>query len=652
MKIPANRNWTQLNQGWVTGVLHTSRNIALDAVGQLQLARRPVAIMSSDTDANFSDTVAILHFDSNIIAVTDDRLFAGDLTGDTWSEITAFIPNTTVDSDAIVFNDRLVVTINNNVADWDGDVDDKYTLESLTASVPHPMAIFDSQPTYKLAIGNGNTVKLLNTSYSNSSTNLTIPSQYIITSLAYRNGYLYVATKTTDGSEARIFIWNGNGAAAQYEVPIGSEWVYSIIPYGTTVAAITNAGQLLQISGTQVVELAALPVYHQPHARWQGATSSIPRVYHRGMTAIGNTIYINLEGELDEGFMPEMKSGVWVFDPQVGLYHRAQSSTDTLVRDNSISVSGETLTTSAAHNLLDGDAVQFRSVSGLTNIEIDIPYYVTVVSTTEIKLSLSKKSQILGKYVTFAGTPGGSDVLFYFPNTDRGSGDCRAGAIAPVTINETSKLSLESEVIWGSRNRDEAGNTVYTLNVFHDSNTVGSFSTQRIYSPEIESSWRTLHTFVDNIENDYDKLIFRAQTRNQSQTILLDGVWADETTLNSAETGQFTAWSDFEIGDEVVIYDGYGQGRSAHIVEINNSSLTYSLTLDESIGTTNGVCKVYRSNYKKFATCTNEAIDYGHFSSSFIDIAKSPWVSIEVEMRGMGIVIDQFNLPEVPHKNK
>jgi len=651
MKIPSNKTWIQLNEGEITGVLHETKNVALDTIGQLKLARRPVAIMSSQQDLDFSDTIAITYFDSKYIAITDDELFAGDLLGNTWSQITGFSPNTTLDSDAIVFNNRLVVTTDANVDDWGGGVDDNTGLYSLTSGVPHPMAIFDSNPTYKLAIGNGSSLKLLDTSYAASPTVLTLASQFIITSIAYRNGYLYLGTKTNDGSEARIFIWNGSGTNAQYEVPVGTEWVYSIIPFGSTVAALTNAGQLLTISGAQANVIANLPVYQMPHARWQGATSSIPRVYHRGMVAVGQTIFINLDGKIEEGFIPEMKTGIWVYDPDAGLYHRATSSTDKLVSDNSLSVTDNIITTTLDHNLLNGDTVQFETLFGLSGLDIDYAYYVTVIDTNQIKLSLSREAQTSGQYVSITGTAVGSDELFYFPNTDGGSQDCRPGAIALTSINETGKLTLESEVLWGSRSRNQAGDTVYTLNSFHDSSHVGSFTTQRIYTENIEQTWKDLYPFIDGMTNEYDKVILKAQTKYQRQVILLDGVWAASNVINTGNTAQSTAWSDIEEGDELVIYDGYGQGKTVHVTNIEAGALTYSVTVDESIGTVNGVCIFYRTNFKKFGECTTTNFDNGFFKAPLLENMKSPWIKIKVELRGADMAINMLELSNVIHKN-
>ena len=65
---------------------------------------------------------------------------------------------------------------------------------------------------------------------------MTLPAQYIVTTLAYRNGYLYVGTKNIYGDEAKVFIWDGATANADYEVPIGGSWVFSLKINNDTVS--------------------------------------------------------------------------------------------------------------------------------------------------------------------------------------------------------------------------------------------------------------------------------------------------------------------------------------------------------------------------------------------------------------------------------
>lgn len=652
MKIPSNKIWTQLNEGEVSGILNDTKNIALDTVGQAKLSKRAVALKSDITSGTFGYPVAIAYFDSKYTVVTDDKVWQGDMDGTTFTVESDFEPSATLGSDALVFNNRLVVTEDSNIADWDGAGDDVYSLESLTSGVPHPLCIFDSQTTYKLAVGNGNTVKLLDTTYVPSATVLTLASQFVVTTMRYRNGYLYVGTKTTDGSEARIFIWNGSGASAQYECPVGCEWVFSMTEFGTSVAAIVSSGQIGQVSGSSFLPLAALPVFYEPHARWQGAGGLLlnGKVFNRGMITVGNTIYMNIEGETDTGFIPEMKSGIWVYDPDVGLYHRATSTTDLLVRDSTFTVANDIITTSATHNLKTGDTVQFTGVSGITGIANNVQYHVTVLSSTTLKLSLTRESVASERYVSLSGTVT-TDRLIYFPNTDRGlSLTATSGAITQTTVNETPLDMLSSEVIWGCRTSDEAGTNTYVLNAFHDSNNTGSFTTQRVYTDNIEQTWNAIYPFLDGLVTEEDKAIVKAQTKHQATRLELDGVWLSENQINSTGTTLTTAWGDIEEGDELVFIDGKGQGRSAHVTAIEASTSTYSLTLDEDIGTANDTVSFYRTNFKKIGEYGVDEKENEFIKSAIQENKHSPWIKIKCELRGTNLAVNILELTNEKHK--
>lgn len=652
MKIPSNKLWTQTNQGEVAGILHETYNMNFDALGQAQLARRPVSVYTSVSDANLKYLMALVYFSGSYKAITSDSsepVFQGSLDGGAWSNNTVFTPSCGLNSDAIIFKDsstiQLIVSQNTALARWDGGFSVNLSaVTGLTAGVPHPLAIFDSQTSYKLAVGDANTVKTYNDTYTVNPTVLTIASQFQVTTMRYRNGYLYIGTKHLYGGEARVFIWNGSGTNAQYECPVGAEWVYAMTEYQDSVAVVTSSGQILKISGVSAVPIANFPVYYQKQARWQnGGATLIGKVFNRGIRTVGDKIYINIDGSVDTGFVPEMKSGIWVYDPDMGLYHRGTASTNAMVGDTTFTVSGETLTTTATHNLKTGDAVSFSAVSGISGIKVKDIYYVTVTGTNTIKLSQSKDALVRGNYQQLSGTVAG-DTFNYFPNTDNGyMFGATSGAIGITTNYDTVIPLLSSEIIWGSRTKNEAGTAVYTLNVFAESNNIGSLTTQRIYTDNVEQSWKELYTFLDNIVTTNDDIVVKIQTKYQPTMVELNGTWVSSTVLNSTNSYNKTAWLDFEVGDEVVFVDGKGQGKTAHVVSVESSSSVVSLTLDEAYGVAGQTVDLYRTNFKKVGT-------YGvdNKGNEFIKVAlnniTSPWIKIKCELRGCGTTVNMFEL--------
>lgn len=648
MKIPTNNQWTQTNEGDILGVLNSTRNMTVDQAGKIQLSRKSFAhISSANTGASFDNVIAILYYGSNYIVVTSDEMYKYS-NSHAVTEISS-TPTLSSDSDAIVFNSLVHVISNNNLDSWDGGAGSGAWDNDLLAvdlnDNPHPMAIFDSLPTFKLAIADGNQVKTYDTSYNKNSTTLTLPSQFEITTMQYRNGYLYVGTRNLNGGEARVFIWSGDGADAQYEVPVGAEKVLSMTPYSSTVACVVNSGELFLINGSSKERLAALPVFFEPNIKWGKSDSN--QVAHRGMLTVRDSIYINIEGDVYGDDLASMKSGLWVYNPSSGLNHMAAPSTDTFVKDNSLSVSDSTITTSVAHNLINGDSVTFHNTAGLVGVSNDTIYYVEVISATELKLSTSRRALKANEYLTITGTPTVGDELIYTPNTDYGEyKDASGGAIGRVVLQEQLDRNWNTDVFFASRTEDQDGTTVYTMCGLTDAYNIGSMVTQRVYSDNITQVWKSLYAFIDGIDSDVEEAVVKYRTEQQQSkpTQHLSGTWLNATTINSDPTATANDWGAVNIGDEVYVVSGQGQGRSAHVTKITKTTSVYSVELDESFGVAGKTVKVVADNWKKSGVITSTRKERDYLRAGITPEAKGAWVQLKIELRGFQPKVSRLEL--------
>ncbi len=648
MKIPKDNRWVQTNEGEILGILHETKNITFDNAGKLTLSKKAQTIHGTALDASsgsFEHVMAIVYYNSQYVAVTAGSVYRFTLTsGSVTTDASG--PSFTLATDAIVWNNRIYTTVANNLSYYDGSWTN--SLESLTSGVPHPMAIFDSQPTYKLAIGDGKEVELLDSTHGASPTKLTLSDDFIVTTLAYRNGYLYVGTKNINGGEARVFIWNGSGTNAQYEVPVGASWVFSTIPYGSSVALVTSEGQLLSISGTSAIQLAAFPIYYRPDTKWIGS-DTLPlngRVFHRGMVAVGDSIYINVDGDVDTGFIPEMRSGLWVYDPEVGLYHRSSHNYDDSTGET-VTWSGDTITVSTAHNLKYGDAVIFTSIGSASGLATFTPYYVNPVTSTTLKISGSRRGLENGEYITPTGDLS-TTFLSYTPNNDAGqTSSTTSGAIATLSPLASGRINWGTDVIWGAGMKDKDGNTVYGVLTFTDQYNIGSFTTQKIFSGAILETWRSIYTFLDGILLEGEQAIIKYKsTEDHAQSPrLLNGVWAETNVINSGSDAS-DWWRDIEEGDELTIVDGYGRGYTTHVTGITRSSSVTSLTVDENIGTIGKSMTLYADTFRKVTTITKDRNNRYYVPSSLMSHA-SPWIMIKVELRGFEPRISHLELSNV-----
>lgn len=651
MKIPSNNVWTQTNEGDRLGVLHSTRNITLDTPGKARLSQKSIAIMTVGSPSNLAYGLSIVFYDDLYTIVHVDGVETFDLLGTAIGN-TGIDPVPTIYGDGIIFNDLLHVTTNTSLSAYTGSSWNN-SLETNTNSVPHPMEIFDSLTTYKLAIGNGNTVKLLDVSYNNSTAVLTLPSQFVVTTLAYSNGYMYVGTKNKNGGQAKIFIWDGNGNNANYEVPVSGNWVYSVKPYQSSVCAVTSSGELIYINGTTPQRLAGLPVFFHPTANWQGSLDSdVPRVFHRGMETDGELIYLNVNALVETGgsgdYLPGFESGVWVYDPQNGLYQKASANrVDEYVIDTGISVTDSTITTSTAHNLITGDTVVFKGIGGLSGVGTTVVYYVKVLSTTTLKLASSRRALEDEEYITITGTATASDELVYTPNTEYFQyARVSSGAITKTTAYSGYLDNWKTPIIWTSSSQLKTiAGTSYSVNILADSYNIGFLETQRIYSDNIEQSWKKVYSFLDGLDVSSEQVIVKYRTEEESgyPTNAILGTWLDTDTFNiTKEDCPFV-----EVGNEMMIVDGYGRGYSAHVTDVHESTNTLSITVDESVGTANQPARVVFTNYKKATVHTLQDKTNG-FTTATVDTS-SPWVQIKVELRGFETAVNMFDLSNEKH---
>lgn len=650
MRIPQDKRWIQLNEGDDFGVLHRTRNMDLNTPGKVRLSLKPVALTTSDT-LNIGYPLAMPYFNGKYHAITSDDAVAFDLEGAA-ADPTGTEPTFSIYGDALVFNNLLHATISDNLSSYQGTTWTN-SLASLTASVPHPMAIFDSNPTYKLAIGNGNQVKVYDTSYNASATILSLPTQYIVTSIDYNNGFLYVGTRNQNGGDAAIFTWDGSTANADTLIPVSGNWVYSVKSYKNTVCAITSAGELVAVSGAATIRLAALPIFYENNVIWQGTLDSgKPRVFHRGMVVDGDDIYINVDALIDEGlssdYLPGFESGIWQYTPETGLNHFTSSVYDTAVTDTGLSVTDSVITTSATHNLKSGDAVVFSATNGLSGVSTGVKYYVVVESSTTIKLAASREGVKNGNTVTITGTANSGDILEYTPNTEYFQyARVSSGAITKPTAHDSYFKNLSTPIIWGASVQDtDIAARRFAILALSDAFNVGTVETQRISASNIKQAWTQLLTEIDGVRLDDEEIVVKYQREVElgypSKAFL--GVWLDASTINSnPDNYDEFDWNYIKVGDEAMIIDGAGRGYSAHVTAIEQSSSIFSVSIDESIGVADKPCRVVFTNYKKAGVISNVRQDISLGNAQLIAI-KSGWVKFKLEMRGFNISLNSLLL--------
>jgi hypothetical protein len=220
--------------------------------------------------------------------------------------------------------------------------------------------------------------------------------------------------------------------------------------------------------------------------------------------------------------------------------------------------------------------------------------------------------------------------------------------VVPFTSLEDAFKNTQTEVLWSARVETPDGTDIETIQPFADSYNVGSVETQRIYTNNIDQSWKELYTFLDGLTTDEEEIVLKLQTTYAEASIELDGVWADASTLASNNTEQYENWRDIEEGQEIKFVSGTAQGRTAHVTDIEISASTVRLTLDEPLGVSGQTSVVMFTTFQKIGAYNRTNKEKEKIRSILYSVT-SPWIVIKVEMRGFTPSLNMLELSNAVH---
>ena len=505
-RLPRDR-WKADYSSDLFGDFVAGQNLDFDNEGYLSLAPKPVNIFNQDDDADFSRVFAIQYLDNatadGYFVLTRDDAFLLTLNdGPTASALTSGNIWVNTSPDALVWQGLVFVSGYNGttIRSWDGSTFTE-RVTGLTSTVPQPLCVFENRN--ELAVGNANTVKTYNTSYTLQTT-LTLPSDYNVITMRWEENKLFIGTRHLHGGDAKIFVWNGAGTSAQAGYSVRCARVYSLCNYKNGIVAVVSSGQILRWTGGGFTPLkdalgveANFPVWYE-NRLWQdedAGTASIGKVYDRGTISDGDLIYFNVSSQVasneSDVLLKNFPSGIWVFDPQVGLYHKALSTGDKIQNVAVSSVASSVLTLASAVHTETGEPIFIEAVGSLTGISANQTYYAIKVTTTTFKLAYSPADAYAGDFITLGGSAGVATITVA-KNTQIGSVfDSEAGAIsllAPEDVGDTFTLT---PIIWGTRTwkTGDVDATYDSINVLSQANNVGYFVTPKIQSSAFLDTW-------------------------------------------------------------------------------------------------------------------------------------------------------------------
>lgn len=323
---------TQYNKSDVLGVLDKSFNLELKRnEGRFKVNRMINVANSDDDDSDIGLAVAFVYYDGDYWFVCDDYVFnSGGNPSTPFSKSTAGSePNGEPDedySDMVVFNGAIYMSGSNEVMKFDGTWSTPITTQ-LTSSRPHLMTVYKdllyiTDDYYKVhSINTSDTISGSGTS----TLDLGLDDTFTITMLKAGYDRIWIGVQNIDDGTGYVYSWDGQTEDVflnRYDLESGcvAGVIFNNIPY-----IVDARGRLMAFNGGSFQEVARFPI--ETYYRFDDALklNNSRFIHPNGMDVTDyGTILISINGDRDgsgqtEGFIP---SGIWEYDPQIGLYHK------------------------------------------------------------------------------------------------------------------------------------------------------------------------------------------------------------------------------------------------------------------------------------------------------------------------------------------
>lgn len=667
--IPQSGKLSQPGNSDLFGNLWATKNLNLDEEGYIKLASRVVSFKSEKDDANFNMPLSFGRATGEFHIATADQAFDLALLESGFSiaeDSETNNPTATFDSWGKWFQNRWHISTATKI--WystGGTWTD--TAVSLTTGKVHAMENFVNKSS--LVVSNGNTVLLLDTSYSTTVT-LTIPADFEIIALAYSNAKMGVVTMMSDtaagqNQEAFFFIWDGSGSSAGQLYPIGSDTIMAIAAYKSSWVILTRAGELKYFNGGGFETLATLPFYFA-QATW--GDSQNRETYGDIMRVEGSVIYINIGNDLGsfgkkgERYLQNHPAGVLCYDPKVGLYHRYAPSISPAyyisVLSGGVDISTNILTADSGTIPSTGSPIKQVNTAGsvIGGVEFNGVYFVIKLSSTTFALAETKEKALAGIKVDLTAANAAKfvavEVLDY--------GVSYVGHSGGIGIVEARK-EIADHLLFGSEVQDFASTTEYdtlciTIPGFENR---GYLMTPKAVSLGTEDNQggvvvkhRPLHSGDKIIVKIKDKDVLGLPTSTPQFASTSVCSWLGTDILSTtADLSDVKTYLDASAENEceLEVISGAGAGVMVKISSISVSGTTYSITLDEEVpGAASGYkCNVVIDNWRVLKTDADES----YISNSntkgweyFPIASSSKWAKFKVELRGYETTIEEFRI--------
>lgn len=672
MKFPVKGQW-KVDHSTDKGLnLYGTRNILFDRQGYATLANRTVKLFDEANDADFRIPISN-YYNGSIekIFTTNDGPYSVSLENPVsiTQDGLANQPSGSFDSSGVKFNGTWVVSESADLHSFNGSAWTDLTV-TLASGVRHPLCVFESSQT--LLVGNGNQVKQFNTSYTET-TNLSLPGGLEVTGIAYNRNFVAIIA-ATDDQFSHLFIWDGATAAANYAYPLGSNRAFFIVAYRDTFVTLNGVGQLLYWDSSGLKQLDAFPSFYTTAILGDSDKDNRSVAHDTSAIVNGDLIMMNVALMNDSrnseknAYNPLQPSGIWTYDSNFGLYHRYGISGAKLLTknftDTAVNLGTDVITVSATVPdtgtpfLLD-----LVTGSGVTPLTPMQTYYVIKLTSTTFKLAASYTDALAGTAINLTAVGTGDYTGQFLPISDFGQseyGNNFAGVLSltgPVQTTNPGDIpnGIYSEYAYGSENvsthfaESDETDSFGVVSAYGENR--GYFITQKLFSSQIEDTWQKLYIKAREIQSDIDMVVAKYRSTEDVNMPLICTEVATAATWTSSNT--FTTTYDLstaQVGYEIEFIKGAASGYTAHITALSLNAGTWTVTVDETIKNISVSDTSYFvvDNWLKLSPIINSTSDKNYTEFSIGQSSK--WVQFKVELRGMGVAIEEMELINSTHQ--
>ena len=674
-KIPQDsKQYTQDNTSDRGGNVHITKNINFDDSGYLKLSDRTRSIGDNSVLTNLNTgsvaVSAIANYDSSLFIIANKNIYYSESSSIYTDNILTWTQDaeTGVPTLDILSNDMISLKYDGSDALLVANDSSNLYLRNASSwtalsldSVANTLCLFDSQSA--VAFSSGNKVSLIPTDGSSTSSSivLTLPDQYTVTSMAYNNERLYIATSNSKGTGTLMFVWDGTSAEYNSSHFVKAGYILSVDTYKNGAVFVdSNADVWYCYGGLQ--QITSFP---RPNNDKRQLTSNA--VGPRGLITDNENIYISLNTKYSiledqsASWESDLPSGVWAYNPVNNLHLKytigsAQQLDTNPIATSAVATATDIITVAGQTVPVSGTPCFYFRGSGtaITGLESSKRYFTIYVSDTTLKLATTHANAIAGTAIDITGTGNNAQFITFNGNNDFGGTYNRYGCIALTKnitmLDKVSSATINDILIGGVV--QSGTNTSATISGLFASQRYqenrGYWITPKMESSNILDKYTTLVKKFKPLVNAEDKIVVKYRvTPNVLPNTSDDNItWVNSTSFTSTSD-----LSNVVVGNEVELISGVGAGYLAHITAITESTGTYTVTIDETVYgvSANDRAVAIFANWVKLgvATVDSETNDYGYREFSIDKNAK--WIQFKFELRGIEITEEELLVDNQNH---